>query len=284
MIKVTKKPVFTQLTDNPQFIDQAVVIIDLICPIHNSPATKYSIRDYFMGICKVFEKYTYWCDYEGDIKWKTLHAKYRQWCKLGIFEEIHKQLLNGYLKHNKTSKLKYQSIDSTSIVNKQGASSIDYNVHTGKKKYIKASAICDSVGVPLGFHLFPGNESDMNTINASLDNVPIDLNTIKYSKNNRYKQYMLADSGYCSKKNRAFLRKRGYVPLIWYNKRNIKDASKMKKLNETEQRKYKKRRIIESTFAWLKQFPKINCLYEKTTSSFYGLLYLGACYIISNKM
>jgi Transposase DDE domain len=65
----------------------------------------------------------------------------------------------------------------------------------------------------------------------------------------------------------------------------MKDKTKINKFkfNKAQMQKYKKRKIIESSFAWLKGFPKINCLYEKNTSSFRGFLLLAACYVIVNK-
>lgn len=277
------KKLFKLLSKNEQFIRDTVFLINLLCPIKQCPATKYSNEDYLRGILEIFEKFTYWRSYEGLIKWKTLNDKYNTWCKLNIFETIHKQLLNKYLKKNKTKKLKCQSIDSTSIANKQGCKLVAHNGFTGRKRYIKVSALTDINGVPLAIHLFPGNKNDVNSIENTIAALPIDLETEKHQNNNRYKQYLLADSGYCSKANRLSLRKKGYNPLIWYNKRGAKKVPKQYKFNRKQVMIYKNRKLIESSFSWLKKFPKVNCLYEKRSSSFHGFLLLAACYIINNK-
>ena len=51
---------------------------------------------------------------------------------------------------------------------------------------------------------------------------------------NRYKQYLLADSGYDSKENHNFLIKKGYTPIIIQNKRNIKNKNLIRKQNKKQ--------------------------------------------------
>jgi hypothetical protein len=278
------KKLYVPLSENPYFLSIAVAVIDIMCPIEICYATKYSNHDYLLGVLEVFEKFTYWRDYVGKIKWKTLNDKYNQWCDCDVFQEIHKQLLLEYLTKNRSTKLKYQIIDSTSITNKQGSDMVKHNGFTGRKRYIKVSAITNNYGMPLGIYIFPGSESDMNSINETIEKIPIDLNTKEYCNNNRYKQYLLADAGYSSKNNQLLLKERGYDPLIWSNPRNIKDETKIIKFNEKQLAVYIQRTIIEASFAWLKKFPKINCLYEKKISSFYGFVMIGCCYIISNNI
>ena len=44
----------------------------------------------------------------------------------------------------------------------------------------------------------------INTLIKNVNNIPYNLNTLKNSKINRYKQYFLADSGYDKIKNKKF--------------------------------------------------------------------------------
>ena len=129
-------------------------------------------------------------------------------------------------------------------------------------------------------------KSDCVTITETLYNIPIDLNTLKNSKINRYKQYFLADSIYHSKRNITFLKKRGYIPVIKYNKKNTKDKKiiKANKFTKKEQKIYKKRIIIESAFSWLKNFPVICQNYQKTISSYNGLLKLASIIMLEKKL
>ena len=67
-----------------------------------------------------------------------------------------------------------------------------------------------SHALPLAYHYFPGKGGDCPTMETMINKIPIDLKTKKLSTNNRFKQYLLADAGYCSKNNRAFLRSKGW--------------------------------------------------------------------------
>ena len=112
------------------------------------------------------------------------------------------------------------------------------------------------------------------------------MNTLRNSKINRYKQFFLADSIYDSRKNHVFLKKRGYIPLIRYNRRNCKNSKIIKKrtFNGKNKKNYKRRFIIEASFAWLKNRPLINQIYEKTLASFHGLLKIACIKLISTRI
>jgi hypothetical protein len=241
-----------------------------------------------------------------------IHNKY---VNNGVYEAINKALLEKYLKTNKENKTIVQIIDSSFVANKQGIhnlrdkpnkkirnkntkknplkyenninnKTIQFNQYNGRKKYIKISTITDKYGTPLGSTIVAGNKSDISTINETIDSIPINLNTKRNSTHNRYKQTFLADSGYSSTKNKIFLKKLGYNPLIAYNKRNTKNKNMIKanKLNKKQKQMYKKRTIIESFFSWIKNYPIINQNYQKTISSYKGLLLLVSSIIISNRI
>jgi hypothetical protein len=106
---------------------------------------------------------------------------------------------------------------------------IDYNKYNGRKKYFKISTVTDSFGTPLSSSIISSKQSDNISINETINNIPVDLNTLKNSKNNRYKQYLLADSGYHSQNNINYLKKIGYTPIIAYNKRNCKSRKTIEK-------------------------------------------------------
>jgi transposase len=264
-----------------------IPIIDFIIPPNiNAVYRKYSTRDYISGIIQVLYSNTCWIRHSGLIPGKTLNAKHNEYCKKGIYQEIHKQFLNKYLSKNKSVKLKTQSIDSTSVTNKNCNDLTMFDKHKGSKKQIKISGIVDSFGIPLSLSLFPGNMNDTITIHKSVNKIPIDLETKKNKNNNRYKQYMLADTGYCSKKNRSFLLEKGYVPLIRFNKRNNKNEEFINsmKFSKKNSKKYSKRMYVERFFSWIKHYPKINNCYEKNSKSFLGLVFLASCIVINSRI
>lgn len=308
-----------------KFIDIAVPIIDLLSPIMYSPNQKYNNRYFLSCLIDFSINNVSWNRYKGSIDYpidgKYLNQIHNKYVNKGIYKEINKQFLNFYLKTGKETKLKYQCIDSTFIPNKGGhiknnnyllsetakqknknirkqnkklpknkrkkeESFIDFNRYNGRKKYLKISTITDSYGIPLTSTIISSKCSDNDTLINTIKNMTVNLNTLRNSKINRYTQYLLADAGYCSKRNRHFLRKIGYKPIIRFNKRNHKNKKKIKKnkLKGKELQIYKKRNIIESFFSWIKNYPVINQNYQKTVKSYYGLVLLTSSIIISKKI
>lgn len=81
--------------------------------------------------------------------------------------------------------------------------------------------------IPFGVSIDSGNKHDLLLLPNVINNCVINCNTKKYSKHNKYKQYLLADSGYDSKKKHNFLINRGYKSVIIQNKRNIKKLKRI---------------------------------------------------------
>lgn len=296
------------------FVRIAEPIANNLMPRYDSPSSKFTNHDFLFCLVDFAKKGIHWCDYMGPpehpVKGKYLNSIHNRYIKLGVYEEIDKCFLEIYLKKGKEKKLKNQIIDSSFIRNKGGSiknnnhllsndskkknkkikkenilhpnnkkkeeTFIDNNKYNGRKKYFKVSAITDSFGVPLAGCLISSKQSDNISIKETINKIPIEINTKRNSKINRYKQNFLADAGYHSSKNINYLRKLGYQPIINYNKRNTKNKNKIKKNEFTKKEKeiYKKRIIIESTFSWIKNYPSINQNYQKKLESYNGLLLL----------
>lgn len=194
-------------------------------------------------------------------------------------------------KENIKIKSKNNKINNTNdkipyIKKKKERTFIENNRYNGRKKYFKIDTITDSIGTPLVSTFVSSKQSDCDSLEKTINSLPINLNTLNNSKINRYKQYFLADSGYHSKKNIDFVEKKGYIPLIKYNKRNERRKHIIKKntFKGKQLKIYKKRMIIESFFSWIKNCPTINQNYQKTIESFNGLLLLCSSFFISKRM
>ena len=84
-----------------------------------------------------------------------------------------------------TKELKYQSIDSAFIEDINGSKYSAYNTCYKRRKG-EASK---------------GNNYDSPLLSNAINKCAIKCDTKKYQNNNRYKQYLLADSGYDSKES-----------------------------------------------------------------------------------
>jgi len=139
-------------------------------------------------------------------------------------------------------------------------------------------------GIPISININPGNKYDSKILSETINEKIINTDTIKYKNNNRYKQYLLGDSGYDSNKNAQLLKKKGYTPIIIQNKRNIKNKKLLRILNVTQKKIYKKRNKIENYHSWIKKFPKIKSLYERNIEYYKGLLFVGLLIIINRRL
>jgi transposase len=227
--------------------------------IHNK---KYSTREYVCGIVEVLSNNVSWRKYNGKINGRVLNNKHNYYSKIGVYEELYKINLIKYLKLNKSSQ-KYLSIDSSFITNKEGKEKIGRNIYYKNKQGRKITSIVDEKGTPLLIKISKGNRHDARIAPKILEKVePVKI---------KEERYILADKGYDSKKIREIIRKKGYKPVI--AKRKYKNGQRS--LKKSEIKKYRKRIIVENFFAWIKAYPKINIIYEKTLKSYTGLLLLG---------
>ncbi len=273
-------------------IKQISLAVQILSPIKKDSYkrnVKYTIDDYIIGVVSILKSGVSWNSYVGTINGNTLRKKHSEWDKLGIYDYIYKNSLNKYLKTMPiTEELKYQSIDSTFIEDVNGSKCASYSgIYKRRKgeasKGIKISSLVTSSGIPISTTIDSANKYDSPLLPNIVDNCVIECNTKKYANHNRYKQYLLADSGYDSKANHKLLRKKGYTPIIIPNNRNTKNKKKIRKLNKKQKTIYKKRTIIENYHSWIKKFKRIESLYERNINNYRGLLMLGITIIINRR-
>ena len=139
-------------------------------------------------------------------------------------------------------------------------------------------------GMPISIILNPANKYDSTLLPKSINKRIINCNTNKYRNHNRYKQYLLADKGYDSKNNHKIIIKKGYIPLIAQNIRNIKNKKLIRNFSNKEIKIYKNRIKIENYHCWIKKFHKIKNIYERNIHYYKGLLLLAVSIIISRRI
>lgn len=272
-------------------IDEIIKSVTILSPIKDNSYrrhVKYTLKDYVIGIIDVLRSSISWNNYSGHMNGNTLRKKHSEWCKLGIYELAYKNSFKKYMKTTrKTEELKYQSIDSTFVEDINGSTDAMYNAIYRRRKNescpgIKITSITTSSGIPLNINLDSGNKYDSTLLPEAVNNLIINCNTKKYQNHNRYKQYMLADSGYDSNINNNLLVKKGYTTII-QNRRNIKNKHKLRYLSKKQKKIYKKRTIIENYHSWIKKFPKIKSLHERNINYFKGLLLIAISIIINRR-
>ena len=99
-------------------------------------------------------------------------------------------------------------------------------------------------------------------------------------------KYFIADAGYNSKNNMEYLENKGYVPIIWYNKRNTKNKKiiEQNKIKGNKLKKYKTRYKAEIFFSQLflrnrrridTKIPRLAKIYDSNIENFINSIYLS---------
>ena len=131
---------------------------------------KYSAKYILVESLYFLKSGVSYADYRGPINHKTLNKHILFFAKHNILENIYSILLSQYLKVKKYSKLKYQSIDTTNIQNKNGKEKLGRNVKLKNKNCYKISIISDVNRIPLTISINPGNDHDAKIALANLTN------------------------------------------------------------------------------------------------------------------
>jgi len=109
----------------------------------------------------------------------------------------------------------------------------------------------DALGMPLGFIITAGQQSDIGQGEALLGN--------------DYCDFLLADRGYDSDPFRKILVERGITPVI--------PGRKSRKVTiQYDEHTYKERNAVERFFGRIKEFRRIATRYDKTVCMFKGAL------------
>ena len=138
----------------------------------------------------------------------------------------------------------------------------------------KSHLVCDGKGRALAFILTPGQAADTSMLAATLS-VPGTRGRPR-SRPDR----VLADKGYPSKANRAWLRQRGIAATI--PERDDQIAHRRKKpgrpidFGEAQRVRYRDRNVVERCFNKLKQWRGIAMRSDKTARNYHAGLCLAA--------
>lgn len=251
----------------------------------NSHIRKLNGIDYFESYLHFIRNSIHYSRFEYTIngtciKGKYLNEKVNKWQVAGIFKKMHEYAIKEYIDNNIQSRRLY--IDGHIITNRYGVEKLGRCKFYKSKNAYNLQTITDDNGITLGFDIFSANSSESKLLTEVFDKSRLS-DVTKYAKSKKYKQYFIADAGYDSKKNRIYLKKNGYTPLIWHNKRNAKCKKKLKakKLTKNQMDHYKKRHIIENSYSWMEtKIPRLSKIYDKKIDNFFNMIYIGIIVII----
>ncbi len=90
----------------------------------------------------------------------------------------------------------------------------------------------------------------------------------------------MADKAYDSRAIRDRIKRKNYKPQITRRKTKTNNRSMKKKYKLI----YSRRIIVENFFSWIKKYPKIEKIHEKSLRSYEGLLYLAISMLICGRL
>jgi transposase len=142
---------------------------------------------------------------------------------------------------------------------------------TKRGKGTKWMVLVDGQGTPLGAYLDAATPAEVTLLEKTLDTV-----AGKPRRPRQNPQRLIADRGYDSDPLRERLRQRG-IELICPHRKNrqrpsVQDGRKL--------RRYKRRWIVERTFAWLGHFRRLVVRYERLVTTYTGFFHL-ACGLLT---
>jgi hypothetical protein len=180
------------------------------------------------------------------------------------------------------------SVDTLFVPNRFcSKKSIGRCVYYKSKFGIKINFIVDSLGTPIDISIAKGNENDSTIAMDRIQRIIKITNPKKYVNSVKYRQNILGDKIYDSEKLRNECKNNGYKLIADFNKRNTKDKNKIKnkKLSYYQEKIYKKRIIVENSFAWETQYsPRFYRVFSKKSNNFLSEVLLIATKIILKRI
>jgi len=134
--------------------------------------------------------------------------------------------------------------------------------------------VVDGQGVPLGSTLASASPSEVKLIEATLEQVKVPRRG--RGRPRKRMPRLIADKTYDSDPLRKRLKQRG-IDLVCPHRRNRK---KPKLQDGRKLRRYRRRFIIERTFAWLGQFRRLVVRWDRLITVYRGFFHL-ACLMIT---
>jgi transposase len=146
---------------------------------------------------------------------------------------------------------------------------------TKRGKGTKWMVLVDGAGTPLGAYLEAASPAEVTLLEKTLDTVAVGRPG-KPGRPRKRPERLIADRGYDSNPLRARLVRRGIEPII-PARRNHQRATHQ---DGRKLRRYRRRWIVERTFAWLGHFRRLVVRYERLITTYTGFFHM-ACALLT---
>lgn len=146
---------------------------------------------------------------------------------------------------------------------------------TKRGKGTKWMVLVDGAGTPLGALLDSASPAEVKLLEQTLDTVAV-RRTNQPGRPRKRPERLIADRGYDSNPLRKALKGRGIEPIIPARSNNQKATDQ----DGRKLRRYKRRWIVERTFAWLGHFRRLITRHERLIETYSGFFHI-ACALLT---
>lgn len=146
---------------------------------------------------------------------------------------------------------------------------------TKRGKGTKWMVLVDGTGTPLGAYLDAASPAEVTLLEKTLATVAVGRPG-KPGRPRTRPARLIADRGYDSNALRAALARRGIEPIIPARRNNSKATHQ----DGRKLRRYRRRWIVERTFAWIGHFRRLVVRYERLITTYAGFFHL-ACAMLT---
>ena len=263
---------------DPSILDGIAVLLDKLDPPRR--ARKVSNRAVLEVAFLVLSQGVSWerMTVEG-VSASTPQKRFRRWCRDGVLLEAWRSVVKEYVREGisrapDTFQTVY--IDASFEKNLLGGDCLGKNPTDRGRLATKLSLVCDDFGVPLAFSLHPGNQSDVTTVESTLESLPCSI-----TKDGRYSTVLVGDKGYVSKDLCLRLRRR-HIRLLTPAK-NYKHKVRPW-MCKGDRERLRHRHKVENMFCRLDKFKRLLNRSDRLISTFAGFHLLGMIVITVQKL
>jgi len=200
-------------------------------------------------------------------KKSTVHDRFQEWRKAGVFEEMWRRSLLDY-DSMKGIDWEWQSMDTTMTKAPLGGKSTGPNPTDRAKSGTKRSILVDGYGVPIGLAVAGANRHDIKLAEKTLESMPIE----RPRPTRREPQNLSLDKGYDFPSIDELVDEWGYTGHI--ARRGV-DQSKRRRIPRYRARRW----VVERTHSWMNRFRRLLIRWEEKKKNYLAMLHLACAWI-----
>jgi len=150
---------------------------------------------------------------------------------------------------------------------------------TKRGKGTKWMVLVDGAGTPLGAYLDAASPAEVTLLDQTLATVKV-TRAHRAGRPRTYPDRLIADRGYDSNGLRRWLKHRHIQPIIPARSNNTRATDQDGRCL----RRYRRRWIVERTFAWLGYFRRLTVRYDRLLATYGGFFHLACALLVLRRV